>query len=142
MSWRDRLLGIALGLVLGAGIVAAFVFAGSEHTIDAPLLSTDQTGHGAGHGGHPRQPPVATVRVLGGAPPQTGPVRLHYGTGEEARLQVVSDQAVVVELTGYGIRRTVEAGSPTQIDFKAGKPGNFALIVTPSHIAVAQLAIG
>ncbi len=35
MKTRDRLIGIALGLLLGLGIVTAFVFLGSESTIDA-----------------------------------------------------------------------------------------------------------
>lgn len=34
----DRTLGILLGLVLGLGIVTAFVFLGSEDAIDAPRI--------------------------------------------------------------------------------------------------------
>lgn len=34
----DRVIGILLGLVLGIGIVTAFVFLGSEETIDAPRV--------------------------------------------------------------------------------------------------------
>jgi hypothetical protein len=36
--WRDRLLGIAIGLVVGIAIVAVFVFVFSEETVDAPSL--------------------------------------------------------------------------------------------------------
>jgi hypothetical protein len=36
--WRDRLLGIFLGLVVGIAIVAVFVFVFSEETVDAPSL--------------------------------------------------------------------------------------------------------
>jgi hypothetical protein len=35
----DRLIGIALGILLGLVIVIAFVFLGSRDTIDAPSLS-------------------------------------------------------------------------------------------------------
>ena len=37
-SWRDRALGIFLGLVLGIAIVAVFVFVFSEDTVDAPSI--------------------------------------------------------------------------------------------------------
>jgi hypothetical protein len=34
----DRLLGVALGIVLGLAIVAIFVFVFSERTVDAPSI--------------------------------------------------------------------------------------------------------
>lgn len=37
-SWRDRALGIFLGLVIGIAIVAVFVFVFSEDTVDAPSI--------------------------------------------------------------------------------------------------------
>jgi uncharacterized membrane protein required for colicin V production len=39
--WRDRLIGIFLGLVLGIAIVAVFVFVFSEETVDAPQLDRE-----------------------------------------------------------------------------------------------------
>ncbi len=36
--WRDRALGIVLGLVIGITIVAVFVFVFSGETVDAPSL--------------------------------------------------------------------------------------------------------
>jgi uncharacterized membrane protein required for colicin V production len=36
--WRDRMVGIVLGLVIGVAIVAVFVFVFSEETVDAPSL--------------------------------------------------------------------------------------------------------
>lgn len=39
----DRVLGILLGLVLGVGIVTAYVFLGSEDTIDAPRIQNERT---------------------------------------------------------------------------------------------------
>jgi hypothetical protein len=38
VSWGDRALGIALGLVLGIAAVVLFVFLGSEETIDDPSI--------------------------------------------------------------------------------------------------------
>ena len=39
MRARDRAIGIALGVLLGLAIVIAFVFLGSEETIDDPSIS-------------------------------------------------------------------------------------------------------
>jgi hypothetical protein len=150
VRWRDRVIGIVLGLILGVGIVTAFVFVYSERTVDAPSISA-KSGGGAARGGgkgqpsprsKPSPPPVATVRVINGAPPPSGPAELHYGKDELVRLQVISDGTVGVELMGYGINRTIEAGKPAMISFKAGKPGNFPLIVTASHIDVARITVG
>jgi NhaP-type Na+/H+ or K+/H+ antiporter len=38
MSWGDRAIGIALGLILGVAAVILFVFLGSEETIDDPSI--------------------------------------------------------------------------------------------------------
>ncbi len=144
MRWRDRVIGIVLGLILGVGIVTAFVFVYSERTVDAPSISGKRGSGAAGGGGEgkPAPPPVATVRVINGTPPPSGPAELHYGKDELVRLRVISDGTVGVELMGYGIDRTIEAGKPAMISFKASKPGNFPLIVTASHIDVAQITVG
>jgi hypothetical protein len=36
--WRDRLIGITLGLILGIVAVVLFVFLGSQDVIDAPSI--------------------------------------------------------------------------------------------------------
>ena len=144
MRWRDRVIGIVLGLIVGVGIVTAFVFVYSERTVDAPSISGNG-GHGQSRGGgagKPSPPPVATVRVIDGAPPASGPAQLHYGKGDLVRLRVISNGTVGVELMGYGISRTIEAGNPATISFKASKPGNFPLVVTASHIGVAEIRVG
>jgi hypothetical protein len=144
VRWRDRVIGIVLGLILGVGIVTAFVFIYSEETVDAPSISRNGAAGGArgGGGGKLAPAPVATVRVINGAPPARGPAKLHYKQDEVARLRVISDGTVGVELTGYGIARTVEADKPALIRFKASKPGNFPLVVSASHIDVAQITVG
>jgi hypothetical protein len=145
VRWRDRVIGILLGLILGVGIVTAFVFVYSERTVDAPSISGDGGGGGAHGGGGGRKtspPPVSTVRVIDGAPPPSGPTELHYGKGDLVRLRVISNGTIVVELMGYGIDRTVEAGTPALISFKASRAGNFPLVVTASHIGVAEIRVG
>jgi pyrroloquinoline-quinone synthase len=145
MRWRDRVIGIALGVVLGVGVVVVFVFVYSERTVDAPSLARNgRGGHGGGGGGGSGggPPPVATVEVVNGIPPAAGPAELAYRRGELVRLRLVSDASVVVELSVYGIERTVAAGRPSMIRFKASKPGNFPLLVTTSHIAVARITVG
>ncbi len=144
MRWRDRVIGIVLGLIVGVGIVTAFVFVYSEQTVDAPSISGNG-GDGQARGGgarKPSPPPVATVRVIDGAPPASGPAQLHYGKGDLVRLRVISNGTVGVELMGFGISRTIEAGNPAMISFKASKPGNFPLVVTASHIGVAEIRVG
>ena len=51
------MLGIVLGIVLGLGIVSAFVFLGSEGSIDAPRIKGVDTG----------KPPAAKVAPDTGA---------------------------------------------------------------------------
>jgi hypothetical protein len=143
VRWRDRVIGIVLGLILGVGIVTGFVFIYSEQTVDAPSLSAEGGGEARGGGrssGSP--PPVAAVRVIGGAPPASGPAELHYRRDEVVRLRVVSDAAVGIELIGYGIDRTIAAGKPALIRFKASKPGSFPLVVAASRIDVARITVG
>lgn len=57
----DRTVGILLGLVLGIGIVTAYVFLGSEETIDAPRIQdessrTEQGPNQSGQGNPNGQP--------------------------------------------------------------------------------------
>lgn len=42
--WLDLALGILLGIVLGLGVISAFVFLGSEGSIDAPRITGVDTG--------------------------------------------------------------------------------------------------
>jgi hypothetical protein len=149
VGWRDRAIGIVLGVALGAGVVVAFVFVLSDETVDAPSLSDESVpapdrARDGGRGTDGRRedaPPVATIRVIGSAPPPAGPAELSYQRGERVRLRVVSDLAVEVELTGYGLQRLVPADSPTEIEFEASRTGTFALIVADSHIDVARIDV-
>ncbi len=143
----DRTIGIVLGILLGVGVVTAFVFLGSEGTIDAPRID-----RGTGPGGHaqsgkgelehtpkPKPKPVPVVRVIGGAPPPSGPPRLDFKRGRTIRFRVVTDTALGIEVPGYGVHRTVE--SSATLSFPARRIGQFPVIVDFSHIAVATLRI-
>jgi hypothetical protein len=148
VSWADRILGIVLGLILGIGVVVVFVFVFSEETVDAPSISRETTraeqgnrGGGSGGEGRPSPPSVATVRIVGGAPPAAGPAELRYRKGELVRLRIVSDQSVSLQLLGYGPPFTAPAGRPTVRRFNASKAGDFGLVVLPSHIDVARISV-
>jgi hypothetical protein len=152
VRWTDRILGVALGLILGAGTVVVFVFVYSEQTVDAPSISDegqaaraggDGPGSGPAHprNGGPARLPPQTVRVIGGAPPPSGPAELHYRKGQPVRLRIVSDQPVSLQLLGYGPPFTAEADQPTVRRFKAAKAGSFPLVVVPSHIDVATITV-
>ena len=151
MRWLDRIIAVVLGLILGAGIVVGFVFWGSEKLVDAPSLGSDAGGGGhnagGGRGGHNAgtgrpEPPVETVHVVGCAPPETGAPTLDYRKGDHVRIEVVSDSTCGLQVFGYGVARTVPANQPTLLEFDATRPGNFPLIVTASHIGVADIRVG
>jgi hypothetical protein len=155
VGWRDRIIGIVLGVVVGVGVIIAFVFFLSEQTVDAPSLSGTRPTAGANHGGgatrqrhqgpgqsrQPGAPEIATVRIIDGGPPASGPAELKYQVGDEIRLSVLSNTSLDVELTGYGLSRTIPADEPTEIDVRARRPGTFALIVAESHIDVARISV-
>ncbi len=148
MPWRDRLIGVVLGLVLGVGLVVVFVFVFSEQTVDAPSITGhDRAGErrgeprSAGASSRPAPPPVATVRIEGGAPPSSGPADLHYRRGERVRLKLVSDTDLDLELLGYGLGANAIAGDPTTLSFEARKAGDFPLVVAASHIDVARITV-
>ena len=82
------------------------------------------------------------MRVIGGAPPASGPVELQFREGAQVRLRVVSDSTVALTLTGYGVSTTVPAGEPTTIGFHATREGTFGLIAAESHIDMARITVG
>ena len=142
------MLGIVVGLVLGLAVVAAFVFLGSEGTIDAPRISGVNTGkpQPATAPAKPKPAPrpavshaVPEVRVIGGAPPASGPPQLHFKRGQEVRFRVVTDAPIEFEIPGYGIDETVESDSV--ISFKAPRAGQFPVLVAASHIEIAGLLV-
>ena len=134
----ERAVGIFLGICLGVGVVAAFVFLGSEETIDAPRISgvEEQPKPGLPL---PSGTSVPVVRVIGGAPPPSGPVRLSSMRGDRVRFRVVTDVPIGIEIPGYGVSETVDSGEV--VAFRATRTGQFPIIVSASHIAIATLQV-
>ncbi len=141
----DLAVGITLGALLGVAVIIAFVFYGSEGTIDAPRISGVDTGKFAPAPKSkpapkpPTLPAIPVVRVIGGAPPPAGPARLSFRRGERIRFRIDTDAPVVIEVPDYGIAETVESG--TVVSFKADHVGQFAVVVAASHIGIADLRI-
>jgi hypothetical protein len=137
--WLDRVIGIVLGLALGIGVIVFFVFESSEDTIDAARISGVEPG--AGQPDQPTAPVrVPLVRVIDGKPPPSGPVRLDFKQGQTARFVVGSDLQIGIEVSGYGVRRTVGPGR-TLVAFKAQKSGQYPIVVSTSKIDVASLRV-
>ena len=134
------MIGILLGLVLGIGVIALFVFESSEDTIDAARISGLEEGGGP-PGAEPDAPAqVPLVRVVGGRPPPGGAVRLDFRQGRSARFVVGSDQPVELEVTGLGVSRSVDAGR-TLVTFQLPRAGQFPLVVADSKIVIATLRV-
>jgi hypothetical protein len=161
--WTDRILGIAIGILLGLGVLVYFVFVHSEGTIDAPKVTgsgSGQTLPGEGsapeHPGSPEEPaeeaqktkskpkpqkkPVPVVKVIGGAPPiGAGPKQLNFTKGEKVRFEIDTNEPFTFEIKGLGITQSIEKSSV--IAFKATKAGQFPVISTTTLIGVADLLI-
>ena len=137
--WLDRAIGVVVGIALGLGVIVFFVFEGSEDVIDAPRISGVEGGQAPG--GQPQGAErVPLVRVVGGKPPPGGPVRLDFKQGQTARFVVGSDQAIGIEVPGYGVTRSLPAGR-TLVSFAADESGQFPLLVSASKIDIASLRI-
>ena len=143
--WLERIVGVLLGLLLGLAVIVVFVFKGSEDTIDAPRISGIDSGP-AGGSGEPRPglplggARVPLVRVIHGAPPPSGPVRLDFKQGRAARFVLDSDAGIAIAIPGYGVNREVDAGR-TLIAFRASRPGQYPVVVASSHIDIATLRV-
>ena len=160
--WTDRILGVAIGILLGLGVLVYFVFVHSEGTIDAPQVN----GSGStrtipaeaplpAHPGSPEEPaegapepkpeekqpkPAPVVKVIGGAPPiGAGPKQLSFTKGEKVRFEIDTNEPFTFEIKGLGITQSIEESSV--ISFKATKAGQFPVISTTTLIGVADLLI-
>lgn len=159
--WVDWALGIGLGLVIGLGVLAYFVFVHSEGTIDAPKVNeggttTEQTtpptspsqprSPGQKAAQQPKPPaakpprPVPVVEVIGGAPPtDAGPKQLTFRKGEKVRFEIETDEPFAFEIRGLNVKQSIEESSI--ISFKATKAGQFPVIASATMIGVADLRI-
>jgi hypothetical protein len=139
VAGRRRLdlgIGIGLGILLGVGVIVVFVFVGSEGTIDAPRITGVDTGKPPAGPRHR----VPLVVVRGGAPPGSGPARLQAVHGEQVRFKLDTDIPIVIGVPGLGVSRSLDSGTSI-VSFKATRLGQFPVIVTTSHIGIANLRI-
>jgi hypothetical protein len=137
--WLDRVVGVVLGLVLGIGVIVVFVFEGSEQTIDAPRISgvDEETQSGQGSGAVETVP---LVQVIDGKPPPSGPVRLDFRQGQQARFLVGSNAEIEIEIPGYGVSQSVGPGR-TLVAFDARKAGQYPVVVAATKIDVASMRV-
>jgi hypothetical protein len=150
----DLVSGMLLGVAVGLAVVAAFVFLGSESTVDAPRISGVDTGKPATEPEPAPAPapapvptpapdpvrPVPIVRIVGGAPPPSGPATLRFTQGEEVRFRVLSDAPTTIEIPGYGFEQAVESGEV--IAFEARHVGQYPMFVSGNDINLASLLVG
>ena len=122
-------------MILGAATITSFLFLGSEDTIDAPRLSSP----GAADDGGGAGAEIPVVRIEGGAPPPSGPVRLAFEQGERVRFRVLTDAPTTIAVLGYGIERRVRSGE--RFSFPARRPGQFPVVVADSRIGIASVRI-
>jgi hypothetical protein len=165
--WTDRIVGIAVGVVLGLGVLVYFVFVHSEGTIDAPKVNEGGAGKitggesgsdsnlpadpgspeepaeesaGGREGGGHKPKPIPVVKVIGGEPPTgSGPEQLHFTKGEKVRFEIDTSEPFSFEIKGLGITQSIEGTST--ISFKATKAGQFPVIATATLIGVADILI-
>jgi hypothetical protein len=155
--WTDRILGIALGLAIGLGVLVYFVFVHSEGTIDAPKVNEGGATTTATTPTTPSQPeesvappvtkptenhqkPLPVVKVIGGAPPtDSGPKQLTFHKGEKVRFEIETSEPFSFEIKGLDVKQSITESSI--ISFKANKVGQFPVIATATLIGVADLQI-
>jgi len=157
----DLLIGIPLGIIAGLAIITAFLFLGSEGTIDAPRISgvdggsgasgaTSATGPSGATGpaapgkpapGPPPPPtsrPLPIVQIAGGAPPEaTGGLTIEAKSGKIVRFRIEADVPTAIEIPKLSYSATVSTGDIVSV--KPTAAGQYPVIVSGSEINVATL---
>ena len=117
MSRRaERATGIALGVLLGVVIVTAFVFLGSDKTVDAPSIKGGVTTDPSAEG------PTIVIRD---GKPVGGVQRVEFKSGDRVRFTVRSDLAGEIHVHGYDYTKDVSAGGSVDLEFSAKSEGIF-----------------
>lgn len=83
---------------------------------------------------------VATIDVVGGAP-VGGVQRVRFPKDDRVRLIVRSDTDEVVEISGYGLSRRVNAGGSARFYFETSKEGLFAIELVEGQTRIGVLAV-
>jgi hypothetical protein len=120
--WTDRILGIAVGILLGLGVLVYFVFVHSEGTIDAPKVNSSGSGQTAGGESLPGE---------GESNERNGTLPAHPGSPEEPAEEAPKPKnepkvkpVPVVKVIGGA--PPIGAG-PKQLDFTKGEKVRFEI---------------
>lgn len=148
---RFTMLGIA-AVIAAVAIVIALTSGGddsSENTTATTAADqTQQTGSAGAPSTEttsapppkPPEPGVDRIRIENGKP--VGGVKdIEVEKGDQVRIAVTSDIAEELHLHGYDISRSVAAGEPGRMSFKANIEGVFELELENSGVPIAQLAV-
>jgi hypothetical protein len=122
--WTDRLIGIAVGVLLGLGVLVYFVFVHSEGTIDAPQVNGSQTtttGNASpAHPGSPEEPTEPTAN--GGT--KTGGGAGEAGAGGKKPSKPEEGPVPIVKVVG-GAPPT--GTGPKSLHFRKGEKVRFEI---------------
>jgi hypothetical protein len=148
---QSKRMGVALALA--AVVVAAVLFvvlreedstpdpattppAAQEEGADQPPQEAEAEAEA-----EPQEPEVPTI-VLRDGEPVGGVEELSFRRGERIEFAVRSNTAEEVHLHGYDVVRNVEAGGRVRFDVEAEFEGVFEVELHPSHVAIAEVAVG
>jgi hypothetical protein len=127
--WTDRILGIAVGILLGLGVLVYFVFVHSEGTIDAPKVNSSGSGQTTGTAGGESLPGegesnegAGTLPAHPGSPEEPAEGEPKPGGGEAAKPQKKPIPVVKV----IGGAPPIGAG-PKQLNFTKGEKVRFEI---------------
>jgi hypothetical protein len=124
--WTDRLLGIAVGIVLGLGVLVYFVFVHSEGTIDAPKVNSSESGSTTGGESLPGEGESTegngTLPAHPGSPEEPAEGEPKPAEGEPAKPQ--NKPVPVVKVIGGA--PPIGAG-PKQLNFTVGEKVRFEI---------------
>lgn len=127
--WTDRILGIAVGVLLGLGVLVYFVFVHSEGTIDAPKVNSSESAQTTGTAGGESLPGEGESNEGNGAlpahpgsPEKPAEGEPKPGEGEAAKPQ--KKPAPVVKVIGGA--PPIGAG-PKQLNFTKGEKVRFEI---------------
>jgi hypothetical protein len=124
--WTDRILGIAVGILLGLGVLVYFVFVHSEGTIDAPKINSSGSGQTAAGESLPGEGESnegnGTLPANPGSPEEPAEGEPKPGEGEAAKPQ--KKPVPVVKVIGGA--PPIGAG-PKQLNFTKGEKVRFEI---------------
>ncbi|HEY0280290.1 MAG TPA: hypothetical protein VGC32_18650 [Solirubrobacterales bacterium] len=126
--WTDRILGVAIGVLLGLGVLVYFVFVHSEGTIDAPKVNSSAPGQATGAAGGESLPGEGESNEGGAPPAHPGspeePTEGEPKPGEGEAAKPRKKPVPVVKVIGGA--PPIGAG-PKQLDFTVGEKVRFEI---------------